>query len=208
MRAKEVGKRGFWLRQLHTWHWISAAISLAGMLMFAVTGITLNHAASLPSHPSKHEQRAALPADLQAVLEAIADSATDSTPPELASWAADTFAIDISSLSAEVSPDEIFVGIPMPGGEGALVIDRAAANATYTVTRRGWVAYLNDLHKGRNAGVAWSWFIDCMAVSCVVFTLTGFALLWMHGRTRPLTWPLTGLSLLAPVLIALLFVHG
>ncbi|MET4575593.1 PepSY-associated TM helix domain-containing protein [Ottowia thiooxydans] len=208
MRAKEAGKRSFWLRQLHTWHWISAAISLAAMLMFAVTGITLNHAASLSANPSKHVQRAVLSADLRAVLEAMADSATDSAPPELARWASETFAINISGLPAEAGPDEVFVGIPMPGGEGALVIDRTDANATYTVTKRGWVAYFNDLHKGRNAGVVWSWFIDGMAVSCVVFTLTGFALLWMHGRTRPLTWPLTGLSLLAPILIALLFVHG
>ena len=208
MRAKEAGKRGFWLRQLHTWHWISAAISLAGMLMFAVTGITLNHAASLPSTPSKHEQRAALPAGLLPVLEAMADSGSDLAPPELARWVEETFVINVSSLPAEAGPDEIIVAILMPGGEGALVIDRADANATYTVTKRGWLAYFNDLHKGRNAGLAWSWFIDCMAVSCVVFTLTGFALLWMHGRTRPLTWPLTGLSLLAPILIALLFVHG
>ena len=39
--------RAFWLRQLHSWHWISAALSLAGMLLFAVTGLTLNHAGSL-----------------------------------------------------------------------------------------------------------------------------------------------------------------
>ena len=70
------------------------------------------------------------------------------------------------------------------------------------------MAYLNDLHKGRNTGTVWFWFIDFMAASCIVFTLTGLALLWMHGRTRPFTWPLTGLSLLAPVLIALLFVHA
>ncbi|WP_326537991.1 PepSY-associated TM helix domain-containing protein [Pseudorhodoferax sp.] len=200
--------RAFWLRQLHTWHWISAALSLAGMLLFAVTGITLNHAGSLPASPSKHERSAALPAALQAPLQALQESNDAPVPPALAQWAASAFAIDIAGLAAEVSADEIHVAVPRPGGEGALLVDRAGASATYTATSRGWVAYFNDLHKGRNAGTVWFWFIDFMAGSCIVFTLTGFALLWMHGRARPFTWPLTGLSLLAPVLITLLFVHG
>ncbi|MZE43442.1 hypothetical protein GTY49_10850, partial [Streptomyces sp. SID5477] len=45
------GARSFWLKQLHSWHWISAAVSLVGMILFAVTGITLNHAASIPAEP-------------------------------------------------------------------------------------------------------------------------------------------------------------
>lgn len=200
--------RAFWLRQLHSWHWISAALSLAGMLLFAVTGITLNHAGSLSASPSKQERQAALPAPLQAALSALPDGSDTPVPPAFARWAADTFAIDIADLPAEVDADEVFVTVPRPGGEGVLRLDRAAASASYTATSRGWVAYLNDLHKGRHAGAVWFWFIDCMAAACIVFTLTGFALLWMHGRARPFTWPLTGLSLLAPVLIALLFVHG
>ena len=40
-------RRGYWLRTLHQWHRISAAVCLIGMLLFAVTGITLNHAAQI-----------------------------------------------------------------------------------------------------------------------------------------------------------------
>ena len=199
--------RAFWLRQLHTWHWISAALSLAGMLLFAVTGITLNHAGSLAASPSKHERQAPVPAELQAALQSMQDGDAPA-PPALVRWAASAFDIDIAGLSAETGADEIYVAVPRPGGEGALAIDRAGASATYTASSRGWVAYLNDLHKGRHTGAVWFWFIDVMAASCIVFTLTGFALLWMHGRARPFTWPLTGLSLLAPVLIALLFIHA
>jgi hypothetical protein len=200
--------RAFWLRQLHSWHWISAALSLAGMLLFAVTGLTLNHAGSLSASPSQEERQAAVPAQLQAALQALPDGGDQPVPPALARWASEAFAIGIAELAAEVDADEVFVTVPRPGGEGTLRLDRATASASYTVTSRGWVAYFNDLHKGRHAGQVWSWFIDCMAASCIVFTLTGFALLWMHGRARPFTWPLAGLSLLAPVLIALLFVHG
>nr|MBP6216900.1 PepSY-associated TM helix domain-containing protein [Luteimonas sp.] len=27
-------RRGFWLRTLHQWHWISSAVCLVGMLLF------------------------------------------------------------------------------------------------------------------------------------------------------------------------------
>ncbi|NIV36045.1 MAG: hypothetical protein GWN58_43325, partial [Anaerolineae bacterium] len=33
-----------WLGTLRQWHWISSALCLVGMLLFSVTGITLNHA--------------------------------------------------------------------------------------------------------------------------------------------------------------------
>ena len=41
----------------------------------------------------------------------------------------------------------------------------------------------------------------------MVFAVTGFALTWMHARQRPSTWPLLGLGLLIPAVIALLFIH-
>ena len=39
--------RSYWLKTLHQWHWISAAVSLALMLLFSATGFTLNHAAQI-----------------------------------------------------------------------------------------------------------------------------------------------------------------
>ncbi len=43
--------RGFWPRHLHQWHWVSAAICIVGMLLFAATGITLNHAGQIEARP-------------------------------------------------------------------------------------------------------------------------------------------------------------
>lgn len=74
-------------------------------------------------------------------------------------------------------------------------------------TDRGWIAYFNDLHKGRHTGVAWSWFIDVFAGVCVLFSLTGLLLLQRQVSSRPATWPLTGLGLLVPVLLMLLLIH-
>ena len=61
-------RRGFWLRTLHQWHWISSAVCLIGMLLFAITGITLNHASRIEANPQVTNHTAQLPAPLLATL--------------------------------------------------------------------------------------------------------------------------------------------
>jgi hypothetical protein len=206
-KAALNGARSFWLKQLHSWHWISAALSLVGMTLFAVTGITLNHAAQIPAEPVTVEQTATLPQPLLQRLSAFPDETTDPVPGSVARWAAGALDVDIAGKPTETTPDEIYVALPMPGGDGWLTIDRQTGEAFQEKTTRGWVAYLNDLHKGRNAGPVWYWFIDVFAVACVVFAVTGLGLMWLHARGRPSTWPLVGLGLLIPVIIALIFIH-
>ena len=41
--------RAFWLKHLHQWHWVSAAGCLIGLLLFSITGFTLNHASAIGS---------------------------------------------------------------------------------------------------------------------------------------------------------------
>lgn len=199
--------RSFWLKQLHQWHWISAALSLIGLLLFAVTGITLNHAAQIPAEPVTVEETGALPAPLLARLAAFPAETSDPVPDAVARWAAGTFSVQIAGRPTETTPEEIYVALAEPGGDGWLTIDRATGDALRERTTRGWVAYINDLHKGRNTGVVWYWFIDIFAAACIIFAVTGFGLTWLHARQRPSTWPLLGLGLLIPVVIALLFIH-
>ena len=200
-------RRSFWLKQLHQWHWISAALSLIGLLLFAVTGITLNHASQIPAEPVTVERTATLPAPLLERLEAFPAETTDPVPAAVARWASGALGAQIADRPTETTADEIYVALPEPGGDGWLVIDRATGETLRERTTRGAVAWLNDLHKGRNTGPVWYWFIDVFAAACVVFAVTGFALTWMHARQRPSTWPLLGLGLLIPAVIALLFIH-
>ena len=201
--------RAWWLKTLYRWHWISSAIALLGMLLFAATGLTLNHAARIEARPVVVDRKAQLPADLLAAqAPAAGDRKHDAPlPAPLAGWVSRALQVDVRDRSAEWSPDEIYVSMPRPGGEAWVRIDRASGEAEFEDTDRGWVSYLNDLHKGRNAGTAWSWFIDAFAVACLVFTLTGLVILQMHAGNRPATWPLVGLGVVVPVLLALLFIH-
>jgi hypothetical protein len=199
-------RRGYWLRTLHQWHWISAAVCLVGMLLFAVTGITLNHAARIEATPTVVHVNDTLPATLLKSLATRTDGNAE-LPDAVVAWLRDTHGIVAGTREAEWSEDEVYLSMPGPGRDAWLSIQKADGALEYERTERGALAWLNDLHKGRNAGAAWSWFIDVFAVACIVFTLTGLFLLWLHGRQRRATWPLVALGLLIPLLLALLFIH-
>ncbi|WP_312518954.1 PepSY-associated TM helix domain-containing protein [Stutzerimonas nitrititolerans] len=194
-----------WLGTLRQWHWISSAICLVGMLLFAVTGITLNHAAQIEASPKIVERQSMLPAPLQQRL--LADQPGEDLPSDLRAWLETELNIDLASRDAEWNDGELYVALPRPGGDAWLSLDLASGELLFESTDRGWIAYFNDLHKGRNTGQAWSWFIDIFAGVCVLFSLTGLLLLQRHAGGRPTTWPLVGAGLVIPLLLALLFIH-
>jgi uncharacterized protein len=198
--------RAWWMKQLHTWHWISAAVSLVGMLLFAITGLTLNHAESIGAKPVVTHRSAQLDAALRPLL--ATPAASDAPlPAPVARRVRALTGLDPAAKPGEWSDGEVYVALPRPGGDAWVSIDRASGKIESELTTRGWVSYINDLHKGRNAGPVWFWFIDVFAVACILFTLTGLVLLQLHARHRPLTWPLVGIGLLVPFVIALLFIH-
>lgn len=195
------------MRQLMSWHWISAAISLIGMVGFAITGITLNHASDIGAQPVIREGVATLPAELQTELGAISIEGDQALPASLSNWLNREFSLQTADHDAEWSPEEIYLAMPRAGGDAWLSIDRATGEIEYEDTWRGWVAYFNDLHKGRDTGSYWAWFIDIFAVACVIFSLTGLGLLWLKSPARPSTWPLVGLGVVIPLVLALFFLH-
>jgi hypothetical protein len=201
--------RAVWLKNLHRWHWISAALSLTGMLLFAVTGFTLNHASQIEAKPQVVSRTDTLPGPLRASLLAAAEKHAGKRaplPPVVATWVESRFAIDVAGLEAEWEEEEAYVPMPRPGGDAWLRIAGDGA-AEYETTSRGMVSWLNDLHKGRNTGAVWSWFIDIFAGACLVFALTGFCIMKLHAANRPSTWPVIGFGILVPILLALLFTH-
>ncbi|HCS79595.1 MAG TPA: hypothetical protein DIV42_00360, partial [Alteromonas macleodii] len=46
---------------MRQWHWISGAVCLVGMMLFALTGITLNHAADIPANRTVTSVESSLP---------------------------------------------------------------------------------------------------------------------------------------------------
>lgn len=204
---RKKNRKTFWLKQLHTWHWMSSALSLIGLLLFTITGITLNHAAEIEGSPVVTTRESQLPA---ALLPAIApDDPPDAKkplPPAIASWLGKELEVRTDGI-AEWSADEVYLALPRPGGDGWVSLDRATGAVQTENTDRGWISYLNDLHKGRNSGTVWKWFIDIFAGACLVFAFTGLFLLQLHAAKRRSTWPIVGFGLLIPAIIAIWFIH-
>lgn len=188
------------------WHWISSAICLIGMLLFAITGITLNHAADIKATPEIITKEAQLPAEILAAI-SVPDTEKAPLPETLRAWLADTQKIEVRNQLAEWSEDEIYLSLPRPGGDAWLSMDLTSGELLYELTDRGWVSYFNDLHKGRNTPVIWSWFLDFFAIACIIFCITGLLLLKRYASGRPATWPMVGLGLVAPWVLILLFIH-
>jgi hypothetical protein len=198
-------RRARWLKRMHQWHWISSAICLVGMILFAITGITLNHAGSIEATPHVQQWSGVLPASLRATLATQAGDAV--LPSGVRRWLRDETGQRIPASAAEWSEDEIYLSLPRAGGDAWLAIDRASGQVDYERTDRGWVALANDLHKGRNTGTAWSLFLDIFAVACLVFCLTGLVLLKLHAGNRPSTWPMVAAGLVIPILLVIALLH-
>ncbi len=201
-------RRLFWMTQARIWHWITGAATLVGMLLFSVTGITLNHAGQIEGKPKVEQVEMTLPPEVLAQLgDGPGQGETAILPRPVADWLAKETGAPVSRKTGEWSDADVYVGMPKPGGDAWLSIDRETGEVTYENTDRGAISWLNDLHKGRNTGPVWFWFLDVFSVAAILFCITGLVLLWMHAPKRPPTWFIVGAGLLVPTVIAVFLVH-
>lgn len=201
-------RRAYWLKTLHQWHWISSALCLLGMLLFAITGLTLNNASHIESKAQITTRQARLPEELAAQTHTASKMPGNTVlPTRVNQWLAAELGVDTQGKKVEWSNSEAYLSLPRPGGDAWLSIDISSGEIEYERTDRGWISYLNDLHKGRHTGAVWSWFLDIFAIACLIFSLTGLVLLKMHASNRAATWPMVGLGLVIPIVLALIFIH-
>ena len=193
-------------RTTHLWHWISAAVCFAALTLFTITGITLNHASAIGAQPVVISGTGQLPQNLRAELLKQGD-AVEPDAAAFIDWAEGAFHVSLRGATTEWQDEELYLSAPGPGRDAWVSIDRASGAAKYETTDRGWVAYFNDLHKGRNTGVAWTIFIDVVAIAVLFFSLTGLVLLWIQAGQRTSTWPLVGGGIAIMALFMILVAH-
>ena len=135
MQASPSSQRAYWLKTLHEWHWVSSAICLVGMLLFALTGFTLNHAGQIEAKPRTHTAQAQLPAPLLTQLQDLAATATSAAsaeaavPASLQNWTQQTLGVSLAQRTPEWSTDELYIPLPRPGGDAWLRSGTAAPPA-------------------------------------------------------------------------------
>lgn len=212
-------RRALWLKRVHSWHWISSAVCLVAMLVFALTGITLNHAEDIAVAPQVRRQvtqlppallrevQARAPAAIAATADGVAEGPAVALPEAARVWLARQLDEPWIDVSAEWTPQAVHLDLRRPGGESRLQLVLGSGVVEHERTDRGLIALLNDLHKGRHAGPLWRWALDLLAVACLVFTLTGLWLLKLHAGHRRLTWPLVAAGLVVPAGFVALWLH-
>lgn len=82
--------------------------------------------------------------------------------------------------------DETQCGVSFkgPGYSADAFIDGDTGKYDLTETRNGFVAVINDLHKGRDSGGKWSVLIDVSAVLMTAVSLTGIFLILLLRKYR------------------------
>ncbi len=182
--AAKVPRRKLKAKLAGAARWLHIYTSLFGLLMtlfFSITGFTLNHAGWFHDedralqHFEGEVDRRWLGADEQPVNElALVEHLRESH--------------HITARVRNVSVDEFQCSIAFagPGYTADAIMDRETGKYTLDATDLGWVAWLNDLHKGRDTGTAWSIAIDVSAGLLTLISITGLALMiWLRRRWIP-----------------------
>ena len=160
-------------------HIYGSMISFGLVFFFAVTGLTLNH----PQWFENHQQTRTLTGTVDAAWTHTASDA-DVRKLEIVEHLRSAHGITGALSDFRVDDRECDLTFKGPGYAADVFIDRATGRYEITERRMGLGAVVNDLHKGRDTGPAWRWFIDVSAVLLVFVSLTGLILIWFVHRHR------------------------
>jgi uncharacterized protein len=180
-------KRRLSIRFAKLMRWLHIYLSMFGLavvLFFSVTGITLNHpdwffSGAESTHEAEGEIR---PAWLHVAGAAAAEPPGEPdrgvSKLEIVEHLRNAHAIHGALADFRVDEGECVVSFKGPGYGADAFIDRETGTYRLTETNHGFIAVINDLHKGRDTGPVWSVLIDVSAVLMTFISLTGLVLLF------------------------------
>jgi hypothetical protein len=160
-------------------HLYLSMISFAVVLFFAVTGLTLNHAEWFASQEHTTRFTGTMP---HAWLRP--PNAADPDKLAIAEKLRTAHHIQGAVSDFRVDDSQLSVSFKGPGYAADAVIDRDHDTYELLETRSGFVAVLNDLHKGRDTGHTWSLLIDASAILLTLVSLSGLILLFFIYKRR------------------------
>jgi hypothetical protein len=160
--------------------WLHIYVSMTSFVIvffFAVTGWTLNHADRFSGRDRLRKATGTLDAKLLGAQGVPAQG-------EIAAAIARGAGIHGAVTDFRVEDDAVSVTFKGPGYSADALIDRKSGKYEVTESRLGFVAVLNDLHKGRDTGAVWKNVIDVSAVVLTFISLTGLILLYYIHKHR------------------------
>ncbi|NOT64074.1 MAG: peptidase [Acidobacteria bacterium] len=172
----------YWRRKtasLSRWlHIYLSMVSFAIVFFFAVTGITLNHTEWF----SGQERIAQLKGQVETQWVKAEDAAVNKLA--VVEHLRATHGVKGALSDFRLDEAQAAVSFKGPGYAADAFITRETGAYELTETRHGFVAVLNDLHKGRDTGRVWSWVIDISAALMTFVSLTGMVLIYFVKKHR------------------------
>ena len=183
-------------------HWgllLHIYVSMVGftlVLLFAVTGLTLNHQDFGWAEPQT--------ASSTTPVDAAAIQAPN--PDTLGNYLKGKLGIGAPLTDYHDDPDQIELTFAAPGHRTVVTIDRAQNSANVEAETRGLLGRLDDLHKGFDSGPVWYWTIDVAAILLTISSLTGMITLVSLRARRRSGFLIAGLSVATVLAIYVWFV--
>ena len=168
-------KLAWFARWLHTY---LSMFSFLILFFFAATGFTLNHAQWFDSQQRTLQREGTLDKSW------LAGGAGAVKKFEIEQFFRRTQGVHGDPGDFSVDDMQCQLSFKGPGYEADVVIDRSTGKYQLTETSSGWVAVLNDLHKGRDTGAKWSVVIDVVAIGMTLVSLTGLTLIFFLTKRR------------------------
>lgn len=174
--------RSVWKRRVAKYaRWLHIYVSMASFVLvffFSATGLTLNH----PDWFSGAQRTV----QAQGTVDPAWTNAGGADVKRLEIVEALRRTHHISGAVSDVEVDEgtVSIGFKGPGYTADVQVDRQTGRYDLTETRLGFVAVVNDLHKGRDSGAVWKLLIDLSAGLLAFVSLTGLILIYFIHKHR------------------------
>ena len=173
---------GYWKRRSASFfRWLHTYVSMVSfgiLFFFAVTGLTLNHADWFFGDRVSAVQRRGT---LDRKWVAPGDSATVAKL-EVVEHLRRTHGVKGLVGEFLIEDAQCTVAFKGTGYSADATVDRATGAYELSETRMGFVAIINDLHKGRDTGPGWSLVVDLSAVLMILVSLSGLVLVYFVKR--------------------------
>ena len=151
-------------------------VSFGVVFFFSATGITLNHQDKFLGQQQVKQIKGTVASKLV--------SGKDVAKLEVVEQLRNSNGIRGAVSDFRIDDDRCSVSFKGPGYAADAFIDRKTGSYELTETRMGFIAVINDLHKGRDSGKAWSWVIDLSAVFLVLVSISGILILCYLYKRR------------------------
>lgn len=174
-------------------------LGLLVMLLFGITGLTINHEHALGATDAKvREITAQVPPALLAARDHL----------RIVEHLRQNLGIRGAMTNFSDMFDEIAIAFKEPGEVWDISVQKPGGRVTARQEQYGFIAIINNLHRGRYTGAAWSWVIDLSAVLIVLACATGFVLWLALPRRRQLGIAFFAVGTVATMAVIYLLVPG